>query len=345
MEFREVFTDAILKNDRAPMRILVTGAAGYIGSVCTEVLIGRGHSVVAVDDLSEGHQEALDRRAAFCRVDLHDTKSLNAVFEQHQIEAVMHFAALCLVEESVREPGRYYRANVSAGINLLEAMLHHRVKKLIFSSTAATYGEPEKTPIPEDHRTAPVNPYGASKLLFERVLLEFRANSDLEYVTMRYFNAAGASEKYGEDHSPETHVIPLLLEVAAGQRDVFQIYGSDYPTPDGTCIRDYVHVLDIAQAHALAIERISEFAGRTYNIGNGHGFSVQQVLETASRVTEKEINCRTAPRRPGDPARLVASSERIRKELGWEPRFSSLDEIIRTAWKWKQRFPAGYAPR
>lgn len=325
------------------MRILVTGAAGYIGSVCTEVLIGRGHSVVALDDLSEGHEEALDSRAALCRVDLQDSKSLNAVFQQHQIDAVMHFAALCLVEESVREPGRYYRANVSAGINLLDAMLRHGVKKLIFSSTAATYGEPEKTPIPEDHRTAPLNPYGASKLLFERVLAEFRANSGLEYITMRYFNAAGASERYGEDHSPETHVIPLLLEVATGQREAFQIYGTDYPTADGTCVRDYVHVLDIAQAHALAVERISDFAGTIYNIGNGHGFSVQHVVETASRVTGKKINYRTGPRRPGDPATLVASSERIRKDLGWEPRFSSLDEIIRTAWSWKQRFPKGYA--
>jgi UDP-glucose 4-epimerase len=325
------------------MKILVTGAAGYIGSVCTEVLIARGHSVIALDDLSEGHQEAVDTRAVFCRVDLHDSRALNGVFQQHQIDAVMHFAALCLVEESVREPGRYYRANVSAGIDLLDAMLRHGVKRLIFSSTAATYGEPEKTPIPEDHRTSPMNPYGASKLLFERVLAEFRANSGLEYITMRYFNAAGASEKYGEDHCPETHVIPILLEAAKGQRDAFQVYGTDYPTADGTCVRDYVHIMDIAQAHALAVERISEFAGRIYNIGNGHGFSVQQVLETATRVTGKKIDHRTAPRRPGDPAVLVASSERIRKELGWNPQFSSLEEIIRTAWNWKQQFPKGYA--
>lgn len=327
------------------MKILVTGAAGYIGSVCTEVLISRGHSVIALDDLSEGHRDAVDARAAFCRVDLHDAKSLNAVFQQHQIDAVMHFAALCLVEESVREPARYYCANVSGGISLLDAMLQHRVKKLIFSSTAATYGEPETTPIPEDHRTCPVNPYGASKLLFERVLSDFRANSGLEYITMRYFNAAGASEKYGEDHSPETHVIPLLLEVVAGQRDAFQVYGTDYPTADGTCVRDYVHILDIAQAHALAVERISEFSGRIYNIGNGHGFSVQQVLDAAAQVVGRKINYRAAPRRPGDPAALVASSERIRKELGWNPQFSSLEEIVRTAWNWKQRFPKGYAAR
>jgi UDP-glucose 4-epimerase len=327
------------------MKILVTGAAGYIGSVCSEVLIERGHRVIALDDLSEGHREAVDSRAVFCRVDLHDLNSLTAVFQEHEVDAVMHFAALCLVEESTREPARYYRANVSVGINLLEAMLRHRVKKLIFSSTAATYGEPEATPIPEEHRTLPVNPYGASKLLFERVLAEFRASSGLEYITMRYFNAAGASDKHGEDHSPETHVIPILLEVAAGQRGAFHVYGTDYPTTDGTCIRDYVHVLDIAQAHALALERISEFAGRIYNIGNGQGFSVQEVMETASRVTGRKINYHTAPRRTGDPAVLVASSERIRRELGWTPRFSSLDSIIQTGWDWKQRFPAGYHPR
>ncbi|MGC1291586.1 MAG: UDP-glucose 4-epimerase GalE, partial [Candidatus Acidiferrales bacterium] len=328
-----------------PMRILVTGAAGYIGSVCTEALIERGHSVIALDDLSEGHREAVDARAVFCRVNLYDLDSLSAVFRQHKIDAVMHFAALCLVEESVREPGRYYRANVSAGINLLESMLRHGVKKLIFSSTAATYGEPEKTPIPEEHRTMPVNPYGASKLLFERVLAEFRVNSGLEYITMRYFNAAGASEKRGEDHHPETHVIPILLEVAAGEREAFQVFGTDYPTPDGTCVRDYVHVLDIAQAHALAVERISDFVGRIYNIGNGHGFSVTEVMETASQVTGRKINYRTAPRRAGDPAVLVASSERIRKELGWAPAFSSLEAIISTGWNWKQRFPRGYASR
>jgi UDP-glucose 4-epimerase len=327
------------------MRILVTGAAGYIGSVCSEVLLERGHSVIALDDLSEGHREAIDNRAVFCRVDLHDLDSLKAVFEAHSIDAVMHFAALCLVEESVREPARYYRANVSAGINLLEAMLCHGVKKLIFSSTAATYGEPEKTPIPEDHRTAPVNPYGASKLFFERVLSEFRRNSGLEYITMRYFNAAGASKTHGEHHTPETHVIPILLEVAAGERDAFQVYGADYPTSDGTCVRDYVHVLDIAQAHALAVERISEFAGRVYNIGNSQGFSVHEVIQTASRVTGRKINHRAAPRRVGDPAALVASSDRIRKDLGWAPGLSGLEEIIGTAWDWKQRFPRGYSSR
>lgn len=324
------------------MRILVTGAAGYIGSVCTETLIERGHSVIALDDLSEGHKEAVDPRAAFCRVNLHDSESLDAVFRSHKIDAVMHFAAVCLVEESVREPGKYYRTNVAAGINLVDAMVRHDVRKLIFSSTAATYGEPKSTPISEEHPTNPVNPYGASKLLFERVLADFRQSSGLDYVTMRYFNAAGASSNFGEDHSPETHIIPILFQVATGERDAFQIYGTDYPTPDGTCVRDYVHIVDIAQAHALAVEHISEYAGRIYNIGNSQGFSVNEVVQAASRIVGSQIKCRKAPRRSGDPATLVASSDRIRTELRWSPAFSRLETIIQTAWEWKQKHPSGY---
>ncbi len=324
------------------MKILVTGAAGYIGSVCTEVLLGREHSVVALDDLSEGHREAVDSRAQFYKADLHDAEALNQIFGANQIDAVMHFAALCLVEESVKKPGEYYRANVGAGINLLAAMLRHGVKKLIFSSTAATYGEPEKIPIPEEHSTEPINPYGASKLLFERVLQEFKENSGIEYVTMRYFNAAGASAERGEDHSPETHILPILFEVALGQREAFQIYGTDYPTADGTCVRDYVHVIDISEAHALAVERISEMAGRVYNVGNSRGFSVREVVDTVRSVTGRDIPVRVDPRRAGDPAVLVASSERIRKELGWSPRYSDLKSIIQTAWTWKEKFPKGY---
>ena len=324
------------------MRILVTGAAGYIGSVCSEVLVERGHSVVALDDLSEGHREALDLRARFCMVNLHDVEALNQVFRENKIDAVMHFAALCLVEESVKRPGEYYRANVAAGINLLDAMLRHGVKKLIFSSTAATYGEPEKVPIPEEHPTRPINPYGASKLLFERILQEFRESAGVEYVTMRYFNAAGASAERGEDHNPETHILPILFEAALGQREAFQIYGTDYPTADGTCVRDYVHVVDIASAHALVVERISEIAGRVYNVGNSRGFSVREVVDTVRSVTGRNIPLRTATRRAGDPAVLVASSERIRKELGWSPRFSDLKSIIQTAWAWKEKFPLGY---
>ena len=325
------------------MKILVTGAAGYIGSVCAETLLDRGHSVIALDDLSEGHQEAVDPRARFCRVDLHDGDSLSAVFQTHKIDAVMHFAALCLVEESVREPGKYYRANVAAGINLLDAMLQHNVRRMIFSSTAATYGEPKTSPISEEHPTNPVNPYGASKLLFERVLAEMRTSAGLEYITLRYFNAAGASPRFGEDHSPETHIIPILLQVADGERECFHVYGSDYPTPDGTCVRDYVHIMDIAQAHALALERISDFAGRIYNIGNSQGCSVKQVVLTASRIAGRNIPCRQAARRPGDPGILVASSDRIRRELGWSPKFSTLEAIVQTAWDWKHNHPRGYA--
>lgn len=257
----------------------------------------------------------------------------------------MHFAARCLVEESVKEPSMYYRANVAAGINLLDAMLRHGVKRMIFSSTAATYGEPEKTPISEDHPTHPINPYGASKLLFERILEEFKENSGLEYVVMRYFNAAGASKERGEDHHPETHILPILFEVALGQRNAFSIYGTDYPTPDGTCIRDYVHVIDIAESHVLALERISEVSGRVFNVGNSRGFSVREVLSAAERITGRKISAREAPRRPGDPAELVASSDRIRRELGWSPRHSDLDTIIESAWAWKQRYPNGYSTK
>lgn len=324
------------------MRILVTGAAGYIGSVCTEVLIARGHSVIALDDLSEGHRQALHAQARFYQVNLHDHGALDSVFSENQIDAVMHFAALCLVEQSVKEPGTYYRANVAAGINLLDAMIRHGVKRFIFSSTAATYGEPKETPISEDHPTKPINPYGSSKLLFEQVLQEFRENSGLEYVVMRYFNAAGASENRGEDHHPETHILPILFEVALGPREAFHIYGTNYPTPDGTCIRDYVHVVDIAESHILALERISEVEGRVFNVGNNKGFSVREVIAAVERIIGRKIPVREAPRRPGDPAELVASSSRLRRELGWSPRYSDLDSIIRTAWAWKQRYPKGY---
>lgn len=324
------------------MNILVTGGAGYIGSVCVEVLIDRGHNVIVLDDLSEGHREAVDPRAAFCQVNLHDEAALDAVFRGHRIDAVMHFAALCLVEESVKKPGLYYRANVAAGINLLDAMLRHGVKRFIFSSTAATYGEPETTPIPEEHPTRPINPYGASKLLFERILEEFKVNSDVDYVTMRYFNAAGASQKYGEDHHPETHILPILFEVALGQRPAFQIFGTDYPTPDGTCLRDYVHIIDIAEAHAIAVERISQFSGRVFNLGNSRGYSVREVIESVERIASRKISVNISPRRPGDPASLVASSAHARHELGWMPKYSSLDSIVASAWAWKQRFPKGY---
>ncbi len=324
------------------MNVLVTGAAGYIGSICAEVLIQRGHTVIALDNLSEGHRAAVPRGAILVECDLGDRQALDHVFRSHPVNAVMHFAALCEVERSVREPGAFYVANVAHGIHLLEAMARYGVKKLIFSSTAAVYGEPETVPIPEEHRTSPVNPYGASKLFFERLLEEFRATTGFEYVSLRYFNAAGASEERGEDHRNETHIIPRLLRVALGQQDHFRINGKDYPTPDRTCVRDYVHVLDIAEAHILALEHLDRVSGQAFNVGNNRGYSVLEVVEAVQRVTRKPIPTVVGSRRPGDPAVLVASAERIRRELGWRPALSDLNSIVETAWIWKQKFPLGY---
>jgi len=254
----------------------------------------------------------------------------------------MHFAAECLVEKSVKEPSAFYLANVAYGINLLDAMVRHRVNRLIFSSTAAVYGEPETAPIAEEHRTLPINPYGQSKLLFEQVLEAYRASTGLRFISLRYFNAAGASKDHGEDHRNETHIVPLLLQVALGQQSHFQVNGNDYPTPDGTCIRDYVHVLDIAEAHLLALQQIDRFSGQAFNVGNSRGYSVLEVIEAVRRVSRKSITTTFGPRRPGDPSVLVASSEKIRHELGWQPQHSDLERIVETAWAWKQRFPFGY---
>lgn len=325
------------------MNILVTGGAGYVGSICTEVLVQRGHTVVVLDDLREGHREAVPTGAEFVQCDLGDRAGLEGVFAGHRFDAVMHFAASALVEMSVREPGAYYVQNVGNSINLLDAMLRHGVLNLIFSSTAAVYGEPVKVPIPEDHPTVPINPYGRTKLTFERILADFRITAGLRYACLRYFNAAGASARCGEDHRQETHLIPILLQVALGQRAQLQITGEDYPTPDGTCIRDYIHVVDIAEAHVLALEQLERISGQAFNVGNSQGFSVKGVLEAARRVTSKPIPAIVGPRRPGDPAVLVASSAKIRRELGWTPRQSGLETILQTAWTWKQKFPKGYA--
>lgn len=324
------------------MNILVTGAAGYLGSVCAEVLIQRGHTVIALDNLSEGHRPAVPHEAHFVECDLGDWQRLDLVFRSHAIDAVMHFAALCSVERSIREPVAYYVANVAHGIHLLEAMANHGVRKLVFSSCAAVYGEPEIVPVAEDQRASPINPYGATKLLFERLLEEFRATTGLHYVSLRYFNAAGASANRGEDHRQETHIIPLLLEVALGQRGHFQLNGNDYPTRDGTGIRDYVHVLDIAEAHTLALDQIERIAGQAFNVGSNRGYSVQEVLEAAAHVTGRSIPAIVGPKRPGDPATLVADSQKIRRGLGWQPRFSDLTTILETAWAWKLKFPFGY---
>jgi UDP-glucose 4-epimerase len=325
------------------MNVLVTGVAGYVGSVCAEVLVRRGHKVIGLDNLAEGHRQAVPEQAVFWQCDLGDRKQLDGLFDSSPIDAVMHFAAESVVEKSLQEPSRFYIANVVGGVNLLDAMLRHGVKKLIFSSTAAVYGDPEKVPVPEEHRKSPINPYGGSKLVFEQILEDYRVHAGVSSVSLRYFNAAGASNERGEDHRNETHLIPRLMDVAIGKREQIQVHGDDYATPDGTCIRDYVHVLDIAEAHILALAQLERVAGQAFNVGNNRGYSVLEVLDVARRVTGRPIPAVAAPKRPGDPAALVASSEKIRRELEWEPRLSSLESIVESAWVWKQRFPWGYA--
>ena len=325
------------------MNILVTGAAGYIGSICSEFLISRGYSVIALDSLLEGHRAAVPPQAVFCEVDLADRPQLETVFNQHKIDAVMHFAAEALVAKSVREPSIFYATNVSAGVNLLDAVTRHGVKKFIFSSTAATYGEPETVPIPEDHRKAPINPYGKSKLVFEGILADYKLYTGLNYAVLRYFNAAGASVERGEAHRTETHLIPRVLDAAIGAIPHLDVFGTDYPTPDGTCVRDYIHILDIADSHVRALEEIERVSGEAFNVGNSRGFSILEVTDTAERITGRKIPRKFGPRRPGDPAVLVASKEKLKKMLGWEASHSSLDEIIQSAWAWKQKHPRGYA--
>jgi len=323
--------------------ILVTGAAGYIGSVCSEVLISRGMSVIALDSLLEGHRGAVPPGATFCQVDLADRAQLEAVFTKHKVDAVMHFAAEALVAKSVREPSIFYATNVASGVNLLDAVTRHGVKKFIFSSTAATYGEPEIVPIPEDHPKAPINPYGKSKLTFEQILVDYKLYTGLKYVTLRYFNAAGASSTCGENHRVETHLIPRVLDAAAGSLPHVDVFGTDYPTPDGTCVRDYIHVLDIADSHVRALEEIDRVTGEAFNVGNSRGFSILEVIDAAERITGRKIPRKLGPRRPGDPAVLVASKEKLKRVLGWEASHSSLEEIIQSAWTWKQKHPNGYA--
>lgn len=324
------------------MRMLVTGGAGYIGSVATEELIKAGYDVVVYDNLTQGHRQAVHPQAVFVEADLADRGALNSVFAEHDIQAVMHFAAHSVVSFSMRDPLRFIRENVGHAINLLEAMAAHDVKRFILSSTANVYGDPERIPIREEDRLAPGSPYGESKLMIERILHWCEVRYGLRFASLRYFNAAGASEAYGEHHDPETHLIPLLLKVALRQREHLDIYGNDYPTRDGTCVRDYIHLIDLAQAHILALEALDE-GSRIYNLGNGEGFTVQEVVATAREVTGHPIPARIAPRRSGDPATLVASSAKIQRELGWEARSPDLREIIESAWRWQQAHPEGYA--
>lgn len=316
------------------MRVLVTGGAGYIGSVVSEQLVSDGHDVVVYDNLSKGHRDAVVEGARFVEGDLLEAEKLRQTLNENRIDAVIHMAAFSLVGESVEAPSKYYHNNVVAGLVLLDAMRDCGVKRIVFSSTAATYGEPEAQPIFESAPTNPTNPYGETKLAFEKAMHWYEQAYAIRYASLRYFNAAGASEKCGEDHDPESHIIPITLQVAAGKRPHVEIYGDDYPTHDGTCIRDYIHVIDLARAHILALDVLSERSA-IYNLGcGGDGYSVCDVIDTARRVTGKEIPVRMGPRRPGDPAVLIASSDKIKSELGWQPQFQDLGVIIESAWRW-----------
>ena len=321
------------------MKILVAGGAGFIGSVCTEYLLNRGHEVVVFDALINGHREAVDPRAAFVQGNLADVDAVMQTVAEHRPEGVIHFAAFIEVGESMRDPGKYFRNNVANGLNLLDACVAHKVRKIVFSSTAAVYGMPEQIPIPESEPTKPINPYGESKLMFERILHWYREAHGLNYVALRYFNAAGCSVAFGEDHHPESHLIPLIMQAAEGKRDCIKVFGTDYDTPDGTCIRDYVHVLDLSQAHLLALE--SDVTG-AFNLGSGNGHSVRAIIDAVREVTGIDFPVVEDERRPGDPARLVSDSTAARQVLGWKPEFDDVREIVRSAWEWRRAHPEGY---
>jgi UDP-glucose 4-epimerase len=321
------------------VKILVTGGAGYIGSICVEELLNARHEVVTIDNLSEGHRRAVDSRAEFIEGDLADRVLLLKVLEQTRPAAVMHFSGNALVPESMMNPGKYFRNNVANGINLLEACVQAGVRKFVFSSTCAIFGMPKHVPISEHEPTAPINPYGESKLMFEKILDWFGRQHGLQSICLRYFNAAGGSRNFGEHHRQETHLIPNVLKVALGQKPRVEIFGTDYPTPDGTCIRDFVHIIDLAQAHIMALQLDHS---DVFNLGSGEGCSVRQVIETARRVTGQPITVVESARRPGDAPRLVADSSKIRKLLGWAPRFDSIEAILDSAWHWHRQHPNGY---
>ena len=319
------------------MNILVTGGAGYIGGTVSRVLIDAGHSVTIYDNLCHSKRSAVPDRAEFVEGDLADRPLLEKTLNSGRFDGIMHFAALIEAGESMQRPEIYFRNNTAGTLSLLEAMLATGHSKLVFSSTAACYGEPDKTPITEDARLQPTNAYGESKLLVEYMLRWFHQIHGLRYASLRYFNVAGAIPGYGESHEPESHLIPLILDVALGRRSSIKIFGSDYPTPDGTCIRDYIHVKDLTDAHLLALNALEKDGRLIYNIGNGQGFTVREVIESVRRVTGRPIPVEEQPRRPGDPAVLVASSEKIKRELGWTPNFADLDSIVATAWEWHQK--------
>lgn len=325
------------------MKIIVTGAAGYIGSVVTELLCDAGDEVAAWDNLKNGHRGAIDERARFVQVELADREAVRGSMRAERPDAVVHLAAEALIDVSMRDPGLFYRANLVGGINLLDAMVAAGTRRLVFSSTAATYGQPERIPITEELAGNPCNSYGESKWAFERALRWYEAAHGLRHVSFRYFNACGATAAHGEDHRPETHIIPLLIAAARGRRDVFRLFGTDRATPDGTCIRDYVHVVDIARAHVLALERIDSVTPGAFNLGLGHGYSNREVIATVERVTGLAIPVEPAPRRPGDPDVLIADPGKVRRELGWEPQYPDLDAMVATASAWRREHPAGYA--
>lgn len=323
-------------------RVLVTGGAGYIGSTVTAQLLEKGYEVVVFDNLSHGRRAAVAGEARLVVDDIGNREALDRVLRERPIDAVMHFAAFIEAGESMRDPAKYFRNNTANALTLLEAVLAHKVPRFVFSSTAALYGTPERTPIEETDPLRPTNAYGESKLLVERMLDWFHRVHGLHYASLRYFNAAGASGGRGEDHRPESHLIPLALEVALGKRGQLAIYGTDYPTPDGTCIRDYIHVADLASAHLLVLEELKKADQLIYNLGNGRGFSVREVIDTVRRVTGHPVPAQEAGRRPGDPAVLVASSDKIKRELNWSARFPDLETIVRSAWEWRRAHPDGY---
>jgi UDP-glucose 4-epimerase len=324
-------------------RVLVTGGAGYIGGVVVAQLLQRAYDVVVLDDLSNGCRAAVPEGARLAVGDVGDRAALDRLFREYSFDAVMHFAAFIEAGESMKFPAKYFRNNTANALTLLDAVTTHKVPRFVFSSTAALYGTPERTPIEETDTLRPTNTYGETKLLVERMLEWFNRIHGLRYACLRYFNAAGAAGAQGEDHHPESHLIPLTLQVALGQRKELSIYGTDYPTADGTCVRDYVHVSDLASAHVLVLQALKEKDKLIYNLGNGHGFSVREVIETARRVTGQAIPALETQRRPGDPAVLVASAEKIKKELGWQPEYASLEAIVRSAWDWRRAHPAGYS--
>ncbi|HEV8157768.1 MAG TPA: UDP-glucose 4-epimerase GalE [Pyrinomonadaceae bacterium] len=325
------------------MAILVTGGAGYIGSVAVEDLRKQNESVVVLDNLVYGHRQAIDSSVAFYEGDIGDESLVQTILSEHEIEACMHFSAFAYVGESVEKPKIYYKNNFVQTLKLLDVLIENDVKKFIFSSTCATYGEPQYVPIDEKHPQFPTSPYGWSKFMVERALADYDAAYNLKYVALRYFNACGASETCGEDHNPETHLIPLVLFAAQGKRDSISIFGDDYPTPDGTAIRDYIHISDLSQAHLLALEYLRKGGDSEFvNLGNGSGYSVKEVVEAARKITGEKIEAKIAPRRAGDPSRLVADAKKAREVLGWNPQFPEIERIIESAWAWHSANPEGY---